>query len=85
MRSDGGRFSTPGRTDSVAHPASYTMGTGSVSREYGGRSMALTNNPHLAPRLKKPVLRQKFPFVCNKYKEIICLVWRRGEVNTGNW
>jgi hypothetical protein len=36
-----------------AHPASYTMGTESHSREYIGRGAALTSYLHLPPRLKK--------------------------------
>jgi hypothetical protein len=40
-------------TGSGAHPASCTMGTGSLSRRYIGREVSLTTHPHLAPRLKK--------------------------------
>jgi hypothetical protein len=45
-------FSTPVQTGPGAHPAPFTMGTGSfpgVKRP----GMALTTHPHLAPRLKK--------------------------------
>ena len=35
-----------------AHPASYTTGTGSFPG-VSGRSVAMTTNPHLAPRLKE--------------------------------
>jgi hypothetical protein len=46
-------FSAPVQTGSGAHPASYAMGTGSLSRGKSGRGVAMTTNPHLAPRLKK--------------------------------
>ena len=45
-------FSAPTRTDNGAHPASYTMGTGS-SWEYSGWGMMLTTHPNLEARLKK--------------------------------
>jgi len=48
----GARFSTPVQTGSEAHPASYTMGTGSfpgVKRPGRG----VDHPPHLASRLKK--------------------------------
>ena len=48
----GARYSAPVRTDPGAHPASYTMGTGSfpgVKRP--GREV--DHPPHLSPRLKK--------------------------------
>ena len=48
----GERFFTSVQTGSEAHPASYTMGTGSfpgVKRPGRG----LDHPPHLAPRLKK--------------------------------
>ena len=46
-------FSAPVQTGPGAHPAScrLTMGTRSLSR--GGRGMALTTHPYVAPRLKK--------------------------------
>jgi hypothetical protein len=47
------RFSAPVQTGPGAHPASYTMGTGSLSRGESGRGVALTTHPHLVPRLKK--------------------------------
>jgi hypothetical protein len=34
-------------------PASYTIGTGSLSRGKSGQGVALTNPPHLTPKLKK--------------------------------
>ena len=46
------RFSAPVQTGPGAHPASYTMGTGSfpgVKRPGRGAD----NPPHLAPRLKE--------------------------------
>jgi len=46
------RFSAPLQTGPGAHPVSYAMGTGSVSRGQSDRSVALTI-PYLAPRLKK--------------------------------
>jgi len=49
----GARFSEPVQTDSVVHPASYMMGTASFPGVRGGRGVALTTHPHLAPRLKK--------------------------------
>jgi hypothetical protein len=49
----GARFSAPIQTDPGAHPASYTVDIGSVSRALSGRGVALTTHPHLAPRLKK--------------------------------
>ena len=42
------RFSATVQTGPGAHPASYTMGTGSLSR-----GVALTTHSHLAPTLKK--------------------------------
>jgi hypothetical protein len=49
----GERFSTPIHTGHGADPATYMMGTGSLSRGLSGRSVALTTHPDLAPRLKK--------------------------------
>jgi hypothetical protein len=48
----GARFSAPTQADPGAHPASYTMGTGSfpgVKRPDRG----VDHPPHLVPRLKK--------------------------------
>ena len=48
----GARYSAPVQTGPGAHPASYTMGTGSflgVKRPERG----VDHPPHLAPRLKK--------------------------------
>ena len=47
------RFSASVQTGPGTHLASYTEGTGSVSRGYSGRGVALTTHLHLAPRLKK--------------------------------
>jgi hypothetical protein len=47
------RFHAPVQTGPGAHPASYTIGTGSLSQGYSGRCVALTTHPHLAQRLKK--------------------------------
>ena len=48
----GSRFSAPVKTDPGAHPASYTMGTGSSPGiNWPGRGVDYP--PHLAPRLKK--------------------------------
>ena len=44
-------FPAPAQTGLGAHPASYTMGTGSIlGVELPGRGVA--HSPHLAPRLK---------------------------------
>ena len=48
----GSRFSTPVQTGPEAHPASYTMGTGSFS-EVNWPGRGVDHPPHLAPRLKK--------------------------------
>jgi hypothetical protein len=48
----GARFSAPVQTSSGAHPASYTMGTGSCTGLESGRGVALTTYPYLAPRLQ---------------------------------
>ena len=39
------RFFTPVHTDPVAHPASYTIGIESPSRELSGQGVTLTNHP----------------------------------------
>jgi hypothetical protein len=49
----GARFSGLVHTGYEGYPASYTTGTGSLSRGLSGRGLALTTHPHLAPRLKK--------------------------------
>ena len=49
----GARFSVPVQTDSGAYPASCTMGTESLYWGQTCRNVALTNYPHLTPRLKK--------------------------------
>jgi hypothetical protein len=49
----GARFFAAVQTGPGAHPASYTMGTGSLPRGYSGRGVELTTHPHLVPRLKK--------------------------------
>ena len=49
----GARFSAPVQTGLGAHPASCTMGTGSLFRGLSGRGVALTTHHRLAPRLKK--------------------------------
>ena len=41
----GVRFSTPIQTGPGAHPASYKMGTGSLSRWKSDRGVALTTHP----------------------------------------
>jgi hypothetical protein len=45
-------FSTPFQTDPGAHPASRTMGTGSLSRGISCRGVALTSYPLLVPGLR---------------------------------
>ena len=48
----GARFCEPVQTSPGAHPASYTMGTGSfLGVKWPGRGIG--HAPHLAPRLKK--------------------------------
>jgi hypothetical protein len=49
----GARFSSSVQTGPGAHPGSYTMHTGSLSRGLSGRSVAFTTHPQLAPKLKK--------------------------------
>jgi len=46
----GARFSAPVQTGRGAHPASYTMGTGSFPGVKCGRGVTLTTHPFLAPR-----------------------------------
>ena len=48
----GDRFSISVQIDPGAHPASYTVGTESLSWGYSGRCVALTTHPHLVQRLK---------------------------------
>ena len=47
------RFSAPVQNGPGAHPASYKMGTGSLSRRYSSGGVALTTHLRLALRLKK--------------------------------
>jgi hypothetical protein len=47
------RFSAPVQAGPGADPASYTMGTKSLSSEQSCRGVALTTHLHLAFRLKK--------------------------------
>jgi hypothetical protein len=49
----GARFFAPVQTGPGAHPASYTMGNGSIFLGLSDRGVELTTHPHLAPRLKK--------------------------------
>jgi hypothetical protein len=49
----GGEIFALVQTGRVAHPASCTMGSGSLSRRQSGRGEALTSHPHPVPRLKK--------------------------------
>jgi hypothetical protein len=48
----GARFSAPVQNGPGAHPASYTMGTGSFPG-VSGWGVGLTTHPHLEPRLRK--------------------------------
>jgi hypothetical protein len=48
----GARFSAPVQTGPKAHPASYTMGTGSFPGVRCGRGVTLTPHPLLLPRSK---------------------------------
>ena len=47
------RFSAPVQTGPGAHPASYTMGTGSFPVSKAAGAWQLTTHPPLEPRLKK--------------------------------
>jgi len=47
------RFSNTVQIGLGAHLASYKMVTGSLSRGYSGRGVALTTNRHLVLKLKK--------------------------------
>jgi len=48
----GAIFSAPVQTGPEAHPASYTMGTGSFPGVRYGRGVRLTPHPLLVPRSK---------------------------------
>jgi len=48
----GARYSAPVQTGNGAHPASYTMCTGSFPR-VNRPGVALSTHPHLVPRLRK--------------------------------
>jgi hypothetical protein len=52
-KSNGGRFSAPAKTSPSADPASYLMGTRSLSQWYSSWVMVLATQPHLASRVKK--------------------------------
>jgi hypothetical protein len=47
------RYFAPVQTGPLFHTTSHKMGTGSLSRGYIGRGLALITYSHLAPRLKK--------------------------------
>ena len=49
----GARFSTLVQTDPGAHPASCTMGTGSILAVKSGRGVTLTPHPLLVPLVMK--------------------------------
>ena len=49
----GFRFSEPIQTSPEAHPTSYTVGTGYLSRGLSGRSVEFTTHTPLEPKLKK--------------------------------
>jgi hypothetical protein len=49
-------FSSPVQTDPGTHPASYTMGTGSLYQGKEGRAWRLPAFPHLAQRLLNGVV-----------------------------
>ena len=49
----GARFSAPVQTGPGAHPASYTMGTGSFPGAKIGRGVTLTPHPVLVPLVMK--------------------------------
>ena len=52
----GARFFARVRTGPGAHPASYTMSTGHISRGQSGRNVALTTHHYLVSRPSWPVL-----------------------------
>ena len=49
----GARFSAPVKTGPGAHPASFTMGTGSFPGVKSGRGLTLAPNPLLVPLVIK--------------------------------
>jgi hypothetical protein len=51
----GAKFSAPVQTGPGAHPASYTMGTGSFPGVESGQGVTLTSYPILVPRSKNRV------------------------------
>jgi hypothetical protein len=53
IESRGARFSAPVQTGPGAHPASYTMGTGSFPGVKSGRGVTLTHHPLLVPWSRK--------------------------------
>ena len=46
------RFYAPLQAGSGFHPASYIIGTGSLSRGYSGRDVVLTTHSHVATSLR---------------------------------
>ena len=50
---EGARFSAPVQTVPLAHPASFTMGTGSFPGVKSGRGVTLTPHPLLVPLVIK--------------------------------
>jgi len=56
------RFSAPVQTGPGAHPASYTMGTGSLSLGVKRLGVALTTHPDLKPILKRVEMYSYSPF-----------------------
>ena len=49
----GARYSAPVHTGPTAHPASYTMGTGSFGWVKSGRGMALNTHPSSSANVKE--------------------------------
>jgi len=49
----GARITAAVQTDTEAHPAPYTMGTGSFLGGKNGQGVALTTHRRIVPRLKK--------------------------------
>ena len=57
-----GRDFPPVQTGPGAHPASCTMGTGSLPGVNSGRGVGLTPHPHLVPKvLEKSTIRDRIP------------------------
>ena len=78
-----GRFSAPIQTGPEAHPASWTMGTGSFPWGKGGRGVTLTTHLYLVPRSGKSRPRTLLPLwarvACYRVKPYLTLRLLCGE------